>query len=210
MLRREATMEIFDKPFHNWRSLRRETQQLTKALPALLGAFASGRVAPQMRETIMLACTATNRCRFCGFVHSHWAWALGVSKAQIRALLRREFDELFGDDHKVALKFAAHFAEQHGEPTTERIMELTETFGPKKGEDIQAFLRLIYFMNLSSNTFDAFLARAKGVKVVGGDLLFELLFAGVAAPILFPVFLAIHARRVLPEMDNDWQALVPG
>ena len=64
---------------------------------------------------------------------------------------------------------------------------LVEKYGEQTAEDIILMIRMIWFGNLSGNTFDAFLSRLKGRKASHSSLLFELVFFIVSAPFLLPL-----------------------
>jgi len=68
---------------------------------------------------------------------------------------------------------------------------------------------MIFFANVSGNTFDAFLARLQGQGAPGSSLVFEWLFFQAAAPILLPVLALLILRRLTADEPDGVMAVVP-
>lgn len=192
----------FDKPIYDFSGAALDLGKLLAATPDLLRAVLGRRVNGAWREKIMLACTGVNDCRYCGLVHAHWALALKVDPEEIKALLRRTVDGRFAEAEHPALDFAQRFAATRGRPGKEAIARLQTVYGKKTARDIIAFLKLIFFMNLSGNTFDAFLSRLAGRNAPRSNPLFEGFYAALAAPILLPV-LTVLTVGVKRSKDAD-------
>jgi len=54
---------------------------------------------------------------------------------------------------------------------------------------------MIFFGNLSGNTFDAFLSRLKGKKAINSNVIFEALFFIINAPFMLPLLPATKKYR---------------
>ncbi len=201
-------MGRYKKPMYTLASFASDGSRLARTVPGILKAVVSKTLPADFREKIMLAETGVNDCRYCAFVHAHWARCAGVETETIKALLRGDLYAGLPEEEISAVEFARHFARSGGQPDEQRIQELIAMYGQPKAEAIQAFLRMIYVANLAGNTFDALLARLTGLTPDKGQLGFELLFSSVAAPILLPVLLLIALRRhVLPDPEELMQAI---
>ncbi len=65
--------------------------------------------------------------------------------------------------------------------------KLFEFYGVKTASHIILIIRMIFFGNLSGNTFDAFISRLQGNKAPNSNIIFEFIFFIINAPILLPV-----------------------
>jgi len=200
---------VFDKPIYTMPALLRDLFKLSKSAPDLFDAILSGRIDGAFREKLLLAATAFNRCRYCAFVHAHWALLNKVDPAEIKALLHQEEGYVYDHRERVALDFARHYAASRGEPSPERLGQLRDYYGAKKAENIMAFLRMIFFANVAGNTFDSFLALLRGKGAPEGNLLTEWLVFQFAAPVLLPVLVLLTLRRLVADAPDGIMAAVP-
>jgi len=200
---------VFDKPIYSMPALLRDLYKMGRSAPDLFDAVLSGRVDGAFREKILLAATAFNRCRYCAFVHAHWALLNKVDPAEIKALLHQEENYAYDRRERVALEFARHYAATRGEPDERQLAQLRDYYGTQKADDILAFLRMIFFANVAGNTFDSFLARLRGQGAPEGHLLSEWLVFQVAAPILLPVLAVLTLRRLIANEPEGIMAAVP-
>lgn len=159
---------------------------IAKDLPRLPKLLYPDAISPAFREKLFLAVTSVNKCRYCTWMHTEIAGNSGVDGAQIAALLSSSVDADFGDE-KEALVYAVYFAETERNPTKTRTGRLIAKYGEEKAAQIVQYLNLIYFANLSGNTFDAFLSRLDGNAPEAGNAAFEAAFAALAAPALLAV-----------------------
>lgn len=127
-------------------------------------------ISKQFIEKLMLTTTSVNKCRYCNWLHSDRGLATGISKEQVEALLQGKIK----DEEENALKFALHYAETDQQPTESAIAALKANYGEEKARDIITTLKLIFFGNLTGNTFDAFVSRLKGKPAANSNILFEL------------------------------------
>ncbi len=200
---------MFDKPIYSMTALLRDLYKMGKGAPDLFDAVLSGRIDGAFREKILLAATAFNRCRYCAFVHAHWALWNKVDLAEIKALLHQEENYVYDRRERVALDFARHYAATRGEPDERRLAQLRDYYGTQKADDMLAFLRMIFFANVAGNTFDSFLARLRGQGAPEGNLISEWLVFQVAAPILLPVLVVLTLRRLIANEPEGIMAAVP-
>lgn len=124
----------------------------------------------RLTEKLMLTVTSVNECRYCTWLHSDTGLAAGISKEQIEALLNGEIE----DKDEIALKFALHYAETDQQPEQAEVDFLKKNYGEEKSRDIVTALKLIFFGNLTGNTFDAFFSRLKGKPAEGSNFFFEI------------------------------------
>lgn len=145
----------------------------------------------------MLVVTAVNSCPYCAWFHAKKALLAGLPKEQINSMLSLQFTVHPDDYETVALLYAQHFAETNRQPDESMTKKLFEYYGKKTAQHIILAIRLIYFGNLSGNTFDAFLSRLKGKPAENSNVIFEFLFFLISAPILLPAL--PHATQYKKE-----------
>jgi len=81
------------------------------------------------------------------------------------------------------------YAETNRNPDKEMTKKLFDFYGEKTAKHIILMIRMIFFGNLSGNTFDAFLSRLKGKKAKNSNVVFEILFFIVNVPFMLPLIL---------------------
>lgn len=167
-------------------TLAKSIAAIAKDLPRLPKLLYPDAISPAFREKLFLAVTSVNKCRYCTWMHTEIAGNNGVDAAQVAALLESSVDADFGDE-KEALVYAVHFAETERNPTKTRTGRLIAKYGEERAAQIVQYLNLIYFANLSGNTFDAFLSRVEGNAPEQGNMVFEAAFSALAAPALLAV-----------------------
>ena len=158
----------------------KDTTSLVINLQSILDTITSERISRVFGEKIMLAVTSVNQCRYCTWLHSDLALSAGADKDQISMILGQQFEEV-SQEELPALSYAFHVAETNRNPSIKMTSELYHTYGAEKAKDIENYIQLIYFGNLSGNTFDAFLSRLKGYEVEDSNAFFEAFFALVSA-----------------------------
>jgi AhpD family alkylhydroperoxidase len=176
----------FSKRVFSPASLAEIAAEIVKDAPTLPGTFSSGRVSPAFRERILLAVTSVNQCRYCQWLHTDLAAANGMSAGDIAALMGSDTKQV-PEDEKQALVYAIHYAETNRQPDASQRRALVKTYGEAKARDIENYIRLIFFSNLSGNTFDSLLSRLRGEPSAEGNAAFEVFFAVFAAPVLLAI-----------------------
>jgi AhpD family alkylhydroperoxidase len=138
-------------------------------------------------EKIMTVVTAVNGCPYCAWFHAHQAAASGISTEEIQNMLNLQFQADAAEDEIPALLYAQNYAETNRKPDPEVTANLIQHYGSEKARQIQVVIRMIFFGNLSGNTFDAFLSRLKGVKAEDSSPVFEFFFFLFTAPFMLPL-----------------------
>ena len=137
----------------------------------------------------MTVVTAVNGCKYCEWFHAKQAVAVGISKDEVKNMLSLQFNADASDYEMIGLLYAQHYAETDRQPDAEMTEKLVQFYGQETAHHITLMIRIIFFGNLSGNTFDAFLSRLKGVKAENSSVLFEFLFSLINAPVLIPLLL---------------------
>ena len=124
------------------------------------------------KERLVMAVTAVNGCRYCSYFHAKEALKAKVPQEEIDMLLSGSVDGCPREE-AVALLYAQHWAESDGDPDSEVVQRLLETYGSEKAEAIDVVLRMIRMGNLVGNTWDYFLycvkTRATGKALIPVD-----------------------------------------
>jgi AhpD family alkylhydroperoxidase len=115
-------------------------------------------ISPCFRESLMLAVTSVNKCRYCAYGHSHRALMEGLSKVEIEELCRGTFDQS-PEEELPALFYAQHWAEHSGKVDEAAREKLISIYGQQRSEAIEMAIRLIQMGNLLGNTFDYLIYR---------------------------------------------------
>lgn len=187
----------FDRRIYNFSLLCKDIAYLILHIPSIIGLLADSKINSSFIEKIMLVVTAVNNCPYCAWYHAKKALQSGLAQEDINSILTLQFSAQPDDYETVALLYAQHFAETNRKPDELMNKKLYEYYGKKTARHIIIAIRLIYFGNLSGNTFDAFLSRLKGKPVHKSNVIFELLFFLLSAPILLPIL--PHTARYRKE-----------
>ena len=121
----------------------------------------NARIDRALAEKIMLAVSGVSGCRYCTYAHTRYAMRAGISREEVEALLRGEF-EYATVDQAPALFFAQHYAERRGHPDPDLVQRLVDTWGESGARDLVAYIRLVTMGNLVGNTVDALASRVLG------------------------------------------------
>lgn len=163
-------------------------------IPQTIDLMRSEAISRAFLEKIMTVVTAVNGCPYCAWFHAKMAAASGIGADEIRALLSLQFGAEAEAFELTALLFAQHYAETNRQPDPEMTAQLTGYYGERSAQHILLAIRMIYFGNLSGNTFDAFLSRLAGNPAANSSALFEAIFFVLTAPFMLPVIpLSRHA-----------------
>lgn len=162
-------------------------------IPNIRGAQKNKKLGKAFMEKVMTVVTAVNGCRYCEWFHAKQAASSGISDEEIKNLFKLQFHADASDFELQALLYAQHYAETNRKPDQEMTDKLLEYYGHETTKHIMLMIRMIFFGNLSGNTFDAFLSRLQGVKAENSNLVFEFLFFLINAPVLLP-FLILNKK----------------
>jgi len=141
----------------------------------------------------MLAVSSVNDCRYCNWVHTELALANGVDLADLQQVLDHDTFGNVGSREATAILFGQHFAATARQPTAEARAALAREFTAYQRAEIMAYIHGIYFLNLSGNCYDSWLARFAGQKVETGHPAAEAIAALLLAPALAVVKLCSGA-----------------
>ena len=194
------------KPIWTLRSLARVLPDLPghlrRVAPTVLGAPISN----SLRERIMLAVAAENRCRYCQLAHGVMGEAAGESPADIARILAGD-DAGLEPREALALAFARDLARRGFASRDEALRaRLGQEFTDAERDAIESSAHAMNFANRFGNTFDEALARLRGggatdgpadaspldLAVVSGAFVAA---AAVVAPAVGALKLALALRR---------------
>ena len=118
-----------------------------------LGVAWGRRVAPDLRERLMLAVTEVNGCRYCSWVHTRAALRAGVPDEEVRQLVGGEIGGA-PEAERPALIYAQHWASRDARPEPEPRGRMLEIYGEGRTLDFEMAMQLIRLGNLWGNTLD--------------------------------------------------------
>lgn len=143
----------YRSPMHFVRDLGRVIAASGSALSLSL----KGSISAGFRERLMLVVTGVNRCRHCAYGHGILAGRAGLSRGEIAGLLSLDLNKC-PESELAGLRYAIHWTETDGQPTTDARATLVETYGVRLAGQIDTASLLIHVGNLVGNTFDFLLA----------------------------------------------------
>ncbi len=145
-------------------------------------------ISDRLRETLMLAVAAENRCWYCQTAHGVFGRATGLSEREVSALLAGD-DVCFPEDHQVALAFVRDLARRGFESQSDELRRaLTERFSRAQCEAIEATAHVMNFANRFGNTFDAARNRLLGRPDCSGATSVDL---ALVSSLFVPAALAV-------------------
>ena len=154
----------------------------------LVAIYFRQRLAPQFRELIMLSAAGADSSRQCSYAHRQWARSVGVAEEEIVALENLDFTA-FDDRRWAAFAWAQAYARNDlGEVPADVESNFRHHFTDQEREDIKMAARTMYWLNETSNSVDALLARLRREPLARSTLTTEiiaLLLYAIVAPVLF-------------------------
>ena len=202
------TGTCYDKPIWTLggalRALAALPPQLARVAPSAFGRPIDGA----LRERVMLAVAAANRCRYCLTAHGVFGEAAGLDAEEIDAL--REYEDGRDDGRwdepvALALRFVRDLARRDFQSRDEALAEaLLDHYTPAERDAIEASAHVMNFANRFGNTFDAALCRLRpgACDATGASALDLALISGcfaaaaaLAAPLVGLVGVANELRR---------------
>ncbi|MFH1436792.1 MAG: carboxymuconolactone decarboxylase family protein [Pseudomonadota bacterium] len=175
------------------RSLPSMPRHALRTLPTVMNMPISGR----LRERIMLAVAAENRCRYCRIAHATFAEALDMSRGEISDIIKGSHEGLSACD-AMALAYVRDLAMRDFKSKDATLRaKLHDCFTREQVNAIESSAVVMNFANRFGNTFDAALETATGgCDETGAGLLDKLVvstvFAG-AASLVSPLVGALMA-----------------
>ena len=193
--------ECYDKPIWTLRALAAAAPRLPGHAWRVLPTFAGWPISQVLRERIMLAVAAENRCWYCQTAHRVFGEAAGVAPAEVDRLLAGD-DTGRPERERVALAFARDLARRGFHSRDEALWErLGELWAPAERAAIESTAHVMNLANRFGNTFDAARERLAGrCERTGASALDLAVVSAVFAP---------AALAVLPTFGATalWNAL---
>ena len=162
---------------------------------------------PGLREMIMLAVARFNDAKYCSWAHHEWALIEGVPERQLHHVVRMDRGGL---DPKtwLALTFARELVAAGFGPVSKELMQkVRATYTSEEIEDLAFVAKIIDLLNVSSNTFDAFVSRLNGKPSPSGRIIDEA-FMSAAFCSLLPVFLVFFSRSSNRSIDEVFRRMI--
>jgi len=185
----------FDRKIYTFRLLLSDLAFLFSNTGNIVAAMRNKKLGKVFMEKVMTVVTAVNGCTYCTWFHAKQAVSSGISETEVKNMLNLQFEADASDFEVLALLYAQHYAETNRNPDEKMTKKLFDFYGEKTAKHIFLMIRMIFFGNLSGNTFDAFLSRLKGKKAKNSNVLFETLFFIVNAPFMLPLMPATKKYR---------------
>jgi len=185
----------FDRKIYTFRLLLNDLVFLLCNTINIFAAMRNKKLGKVFMEKVMTVVTAVNGCTYCTWFHAKQAVSSGISESEVKNMLNLQFEADASDFEVLALLYAQHYAETNRNPDEKMTKKLFDFYGEKTAKHIFLMIRMIFFGNLSGNTFDAFLSRLKGKKAKNSNVLFETLFFIVNAPFMLPLMPATKKYR---------------
>lgn len=194
--------ECFDKPIWTLASLTRALPDMPRHLMRVLPTLVNRSLSNALRERIMLAVAAENRCSYCQMAHSALGRTSGLDDEEIRKILAGQDDDLPTRDRQ-ALTFVRDLARRGFQGRDEALYhDLGRFFTDKERAAIEASAHIMNFANRFGNTFDAARARlmhkCETSKAGPLDLLTMsaafLMAAGLVGPLICGLMLVENIR----------------
>jgi len=186
---------IYDKKIFTAEILAKDLWFLTINSPKIFGVFRDKNISRTFIEKIMMVTTAVNGCIYCEWFHAKQAVESGISEAEVRNLLKLQFQADATEFETVALLYAQHFAETNRNPDPAMTKKLFDYYGEKTANHIILVIRMIYFGNLYGNTWDAVISRFRGVSVPNSNIIFEVVYFLINAPLMFPAMILMKLEK---------------
>jgi AhpD family alkylhydroperoxidase len=186
----------FDKRIFTASVFIKDVGFLLSKTPRIIGALRNKEITRVFTEKVMTVTTAVNGCRYCSWFHAKQAVASGISKKEVKNMLSLQFHADASDFELPGLLYAQHYAETNRKPDHEMTERLFDFYGERAAKHIMLFIRMIFFGNLFGNTWDAVMSRFKGNPAEESNVVFEIIFFLLTAPIMLP------AMRLLKNRDS--------
>jgi AhpD family alkylhydroperoxidase len=184
--------ECFDKPVWTLRSVVQELGRLPPHVARVARTAAGRPISSALRERIMLAVAAENRCIYCQLAHGAFGQSAGLAEAEVASILAGRDDPSVGEPaERAALAYARDRARRDFASRDEALWAaLSAHYSDEQREAIESTARVMNFANRFGNTFDAARERVAGRCE-------ETVASGVDMAVLSAVFLAA-ASTVAP------------
>ena len=161
----------------------------------LWAIYRGHRLEPQFREEIMIAAAGADDSRQCSFAHREWAKAEGLSQEELTALEELDFTRL--DKRRwAAFAWAQAYARNDlGDVPADVDANFRHHFDEQERADIELAARMMYWLNQTSNSVDAMLARLRGDPRSGSPAWTEVIAVVLYAVIVPPLLIALSVKQ---------------
>ena len=136
----------------------------------------------------MICAAGADSSRQCSYAHRQWAKSVGVTEEEVVALENLDFTA-FDRRRWAAFAWAQAYARNDLGTVPDDVDALFRRYyDAQERADIELAARTMYWLNETSNSVDAFLARLRREPVSGSTLTTEivaLLLYAIVAPVLF-------------------------
>lgn len=155
------TAPCYDKPTWTLAGLARALPGLPRHLAHVLPTVVDRPISARLREKVMLAVAAENRCVYCQLAHAAFGRSAGLPEDEIRAVLG-------GDDgpdaaEALALAYARDLARRGFASRDERLRErLGAVLGEAARDAVESTAHVMNLANRFGNTFDAGVEALRG------------------------------------------------
>lgn len=185
-------MNRFNKKIYTGRLLLNDIAFLICNTPQIIGALRNKKISKAFIEKIMLVTTAVNGCVYCEWFHAKKAAGEGIPDSEIKNMLKLQFDASASDFELPALLYAQHYAETDRQSDAEMTERFFAFYGDKTANHILLFIRMIFFGNLSGNTWDAVMSRLKAKPAEKSNPIFEFVFFLFTFWLMFPLMFFVN------------------
>jgi len=163
--------------------------------PRIICALRDKQITRAFVEKIMTVVTAVNGCTYCSWFHAKQAVASGMTEEEVKNIFNLQFHADASEFEMVALLYAQHFAETNRQADDEMTEKLFDHYGENTAKHIILFIRMIFFGNLTGNTWDAVLSRLKGIPAQHSNIIFEFIFFLLSFWFMIPAILITRGRK---------------
>lgn len=158
----DKARDCFDKPVWTLGNLLRALPDMPRHLVRVLPTLADRVLSNALRERIMLAVAAANRCRYCKATHGILGKLAGMTDKEVRCILAGNEDGR-PEGERLAIRFARDLAERNFQSRNEELYRrLGEFFNERQRAAIESTAHVMNFVNRFGNTFDSTLLRLQG------------------------------------------------
>ncbi len=175
--------------------------------PTLQKIWVDREMDPGFREKLMVAVARHNDAKYCSWAHHEWAVIEGVSEEELAHIEHLDRTHL---DRKTSLAIAfvrELVATNFGRVSRERMQQMRVRYSAEEIRQIALVARVMDALNLSSNTFDAFLSRLSGKPSPKGRIVHEAIMSAIVS-CAFPPLLVFFSRSSNRSIDEVLRRMI--
>ena len=161
--------------------------------PSLRKIWVDREMDPGLREKLMVAVARYNEAKYCSWAHHEWAVIEGVSAKELAHIEQMDCTHV-DPKTSLAITFVRELiATNFGRVSKARMQRMRARYSEEEIRQITLVAKVMDALNLSSNTFDAFLSRISGKPSRTGRIIDEAIMAAIVC-CAFPPFFAFFSR----------------